>query len=125
MKNLNGLRKLGGASISKVIPGDRGYDNISQVQFFCRFKNMLRFVLIHRNRNPLLNGTEDTPSGADISQNQESCRFSGKTFSGIGTLGTLANGVQVQPIQETFHGMNDFRVWNFLFEPVGKPFFHP
>src|SRR5215212_7302664 len=88
------LREMFGTSIRKIVPVDRGNDEMAQPKLEGRLCKMLRLMWIERPRHPRLDVAEGAGPGAGVAHDHEGRVLLVPALADIRTPGFLAHGNQ-------------------------------
>jgi len=91
----NGLGKLHGPFVGKVIARYRSDDDVLESQFLGYLGDVAGLMGIDLNTTTNFDGTEATTARACVAQNHESRGLLAPTLWKVWTPGTFADGVQV------------------------------
>jgi hypothetical protein len=112
MDRSDGLGKLGGTAIGKVISGYRRNDYVPQTQSSDCLHNMVGLLRVGSPGLAMLHRTEGAIASANITQYHEcGCTF-GKAFCPVGTTSTFTDGVQLQVTGELCRPVQYHRLKN-------------
>jgi len=103
IRNSNGVysaAEVCGATILQVVPSDSGNDHVRQGHAPSGFRDALRFVRFQSVRFGGRNGTEAASASAAVPGDHESCSAFAPAFPMVGAFGALANGVQLEVVEQ-------------------------
>jgi hypothetical protein len=108
------------AAVGEIVAGDGGNDDVCEIEFFDGPGEALRFVILQRQDFAVIDGTELTVAGTDITHNHKGGGAVGVTFAEIGAGGAGANGVKMMMLQDLHNVLVVGAFGQGAFEPGGQ-----